>query len=150
MIEEGKQYVMRNGKKSEPVLKNDNTHELSMGLLFKTKATDDYHSPFIKHRINGKCELFWIETAFDLIAEYIPPNTININGYDVPEPVREPLKNGKEYYAASPHTRGKPYLYKWEDCEFDKHALKNGLIHKNKKAVKKHNRALMSFTKLNK
>ena len=148
VIELGKQYIRRDGRIYEPVEHNTDVDKISMGYIFKTK--DPVHGDYVSYTKNGKFLQGVAISESDLIEEYIKPNTININGYEVPEPVREPLKNGKEYYAASPHTRGKPYLYKWVNCEFDKHALKNGLIHKNKKAVKKHNRALMSFTKLKK
>ena len=142
VIEVGKRYVTRGGKKTEPIKLNSDPY-----FSFITLVDNQYRS----YLPNGDYYGHHVKSEFDLISEYTPPaNTININGYEVPEPVREPLKNGKDYYAASPHTRGKPYLYKWVNCEFDKHALKNGLIHLSKKAVKKHDKALRSFTKLNK
>ena len=150
IIEEGKRYMMRNGEFTEPVKKNDNTHDFMMGFIFQTIIQNAYPSSIRTYRSNGSCDDLR-ESEFDLIAEYTPPaNTININGYEVPEPVREPLAMGELHYIADITYAGKPQRHSWEDDVFDHHALKNGLIHLTKKAVKKHNKALKSFTKLNK
>ena len=81
-------------------------------------------------------------------AEKKPTNTININGYNVREPVREPLENGDEFYCANANVNGAPIKFIWSGGGFDVTSLKNGLIHLSKKAVKKHNKALRSFTVL--
>ena len=142
VIEVGKRYVTRGGKITLPIRSFDNP-------CFPFTAIVD-GSPFSWTK-KGKLFNDSARAAFDLIKEYTPPaNTININGYDVPQPVREPLDNGDMYYAASPTTHGTPIRAEWRHDEFDKNALKNGLIHLSKKAVKKHNKALKSFTKLNK
>lgn len=77
------------------------------------------------------------------------PKTILINGFEVPEPVREPLKDGQEYWLADTSTsngsttygcmwRGDGYDYKWLDA---------GLIHLTKEAAQIHIDALLSFTR---
>ncbi len=75
-----------------------------------------------------------------------PAVTININGFDVPEPCREPLEYGTEYYKVS-LSFNKYNRYVWGGDEIDHYHLSNGLIHLTKKAAKKHSKALRSFTK---
>ena len=142
VIKVGKRYVTRGGKITLPIRSFDNP-------CFPFTAIVD-GSPFSWTK-KGKLFNDSARAAFDLIKEYTPPaNTININGYDVPQPVREPLAMGELHYIADITYAGKPQRHSWEDDVFDYHALKNGLIHLTKKAVKKHNKALKSFTKLNK
>ena len=142
VIEVGKEYVTRGGEKTDPI-------NLTNNPCYPFTAIVD-GSPFSWTK-KGKLFNDSARTAFDLIAEYTPPaNTININGYDVPQPVREPLKMGTIYYVADPNTKGEPIYFSWDNKEWDKSTLKNGLIHLSKKAVKKHNKALKSFTKLKK
>lgn len=71
--------------------------------------------------------------------------TININGFDVPEPCREPLEYGTLYYTAR-LSFGKYNKLVWGGDPIDYYHLKNGLIHLNKKAAKVHSKALRSFT----
>ncbi|MGL5225803.1 MAG: hypothetical protein ACRC8Q_10865 [Aeromonas sp.] len=76
----------------------------------------------------------------------IKPKTIKINGFEVPEPVREPLNIGDSFYVANILTDGKCRL-KWEGHEWDMEWLENGLIHLTKDAANTHAKALLSFTK---
>ena len=72
------------------------------------------------------------------------PKVILINGHEVPEPCRTPLKNGEEYWALS--------LFRnvtcthWQNDGIDNHFLENGFIHLTKEAAVKHSDALKSFT----
>lgn len=72
------------------------------------------------------------------------PKTILINGYEVPEPHRTPLKYDEEYWTPS-LVCGATSLH-WEDSYTDFVYLKNGLVHLTKEAAKKHFNALKSFT----
>lgn len=75
------------------------------------------------------------------------PRTININGYEVPEPVREPLKVGNSYYRPIITRYESGVLHcKWYGSKFDQYALKTGLVHLTKEAAEIHARALLSFT----
>ena len=69
---------------------------------------------------------------------------ILINGHEVPEPHRTPLKNGEVYWALSLF-RGATSLH-WKDEDFDNSYLENGFIHLTKEAAEKHFNALKSFT----
>lgn len=77
------------------------------------------------------------------------PRTININGFDVHEPVREPLIGGSIYYAAQPSSvseNGDAVRLQWIGNFVDKILLQKGLIHLTKEAAETHAKALLSFT----
>lgn len=80
----------------------------------------------------------------------IKPKTININGHEVPEPVRAPLEVGQEYYLAIPtDPSSKLFMhYRWEGCIVDEKWLSRGLIHLTREAAETHTKALLSFTQL--
>ena len=70
--------------------------------------------------------------------------TILINGYEVPEPHRVPLKDGEVYWTLSlAHGTGS---LRWDDDDTDFCYLRNGFVHLTKKAAEKHFNALKSFT----
>ncbi len=75
------------------------------------------------------------------------PRTININGFDVLEPVREPLEYGQEYYiptiAADLRVAS---LFTWYDNDHDFRWLEKGIVHLTKEAAELHAKALLSFT----
>ena len=72
------------------------------------------------------------------------PKTILINGHEVPEPHRVPLKDGEVYWTLS-LIRGATTAY-WQDDSIDNLYLENGFIHLTKEAAEKHFDALKSFT----
>ena len=73
--------------------------------------------------------------------------TININGFEVPEPVREPLDNDRCYYipVISDPKNPSERLH-WHDDMYDRAVLSNGLIHLTREAAETHASALLSFT----
>ena len=93
----------------------------------------------------------WID-ATDPIAFYPEyrysrkPKTILINGFEVPEPVREPLAEGQAYWLANP-TEDTAQEYAREGNVIDLHWLAAGLIHLTKEAAQTHIDALLSFTR---
>ena len=72
------------------------------------------------------------------------PKVILINGHEVPEPCRTPLKDKEEYWALS-LARGTTRL-RWLDDDIDTCYLNNGFVHLTKEAAEKHFNALKSFT----
>lgn len=76
------------------------------------------------------------------------PRTILINGFEVPEPVREPLEPGQVYWIADTSVYDSPLLKTvwYGDC-FDRKWLAAGLIHTTREAAQQHIYALLSFTK---
>ena len=72
------------------------------------------------------------------------PKVILINGHEVPEPHRTPLKDGEVYWTIS--IVGGSTSLRWKDDDFDNSYLENGFIHLTKEAAEKHLNALKSFT----
>ena len=72
------------------------------------------------------------------------PKSILINGHEVPEPHRTPLKDGEVYWALSLFS-GATSL-RWKDDDFDNSYLENGFVHLTRDAAEKHFNALKSFT----
>jgi len=75
------------------------------------------------------------------------PKTIKIGNYDVPEPIREALKNGTGYYIPSFVAPNKVWAYSWDGGGIDQHVLECGLIHLTAEAARLHAEALISLTK---
>ncbi|MFA5166768.1 MAG: hypothetical protein WC449_05785 [Candidatus Paceibacterota bacterium] len=75
------------------------------------------------------------------------PKTININGYEVPEPLRVKPECESIYYVASTSSKRLETLIIWNNDEQDNEWLNNGLIHLTKEAAKLHVDALLSFTR---
>jgi len=80
----------------------------------------------------------------------IKPETININGHEVPAPVREPLELGKMYLFVHFWDDAVVSEVTWSDDRVDRHRLKWGLIHSTKEAAIAHAEALLSFTRSDK
>jgi hypothetical protein len=80
---------------------------------------------------------------FDDLEYRIKPATIFINGYEVPEPVRE-AKDGQELYTFSIDSI---YSYhNYSHCETDIARIKSGVAHLTQEAAELHRQALLSFT----
>ena len=77
----------------------------------------------------------------------IKDRTININGFEVPEPYRGEMENGQIYWFPSTND-DMPDFYEWEGDDVDKKIKENGLLHLSKEAAQMHLKALISFTKM--
>ena len=73
-----------------------------------------------------------------------PKKVILINGHEVPEPHRTPLKDGEVYWVLT--LFGSATSLHWRDDDFDNSYLENGFIHLTRDAAVKHFNALKSFT----
>lgn len=98
------------------------------------------------------CGIWWtqLDDSPRWHEEYVyrrKPRTININGHEVPEPVREPLKDKQDYYITRLSHDRMYSLYAWESDCVDHYFLENGLIHLTQEAAIAHAKALLSFTK---
>ena len=83
-------------------------------------------------------------TWYDEIKYRRKHQVILINGHEVPEPHRTPLKEGEMYWTLS-LANGVTNLL-WLDDDIDTCYLENGFIHLTKEAAEKHFNALKSFT----
>lgn len=85
------------------------------------------------------------DVFFQTHREYrLKPNFIDINGHQVPEPVRGPLQEGDLYYGAS--TADGVFSAIWNCDHIDSERLHKGIIHLTKEAAETHIAALLSFT----
>lgn len=75
------------------------------------------------------------------------PRTININGYEVPEPLRTSPCVGTDVYYPSLDGHGLVARNKFVDNTFNNLRLKRGLLHLTKEAAEMHAKALLSFTR---
>jgi hypothetical protein len=73
------------------------------------------------------------------------PRAININGYEVPEPMREAPEKGAYYYAAATTATDFDPI-EWFNDYCDKGWLSIGICHATKEAAIAHAKALLSFT----
>ena len=80
------------------------------------------------------------------------PRTVNINGFEVPEPVRSPLENGTIYYISyiSAPDDALAWECRWRSDKYDFNYLKKGIVHLVEEAAIKHAEALLSFTRIEK
>jgi hypothetical protein len=102
---------------------------------FKNQHTEDEWTALVNH------------AEWGLNTDYRrKPRTININDFDVPEPVREPLKVGQEYIYVNIHSPSQPYFNTWNNDGADEKLLKSGIIHLTREAAETHAKALLSFT----
>ena len=122
-------------------------HADSLALYAQDAA--ECEEPWLRWQF--ECEDSWydctIPVAFSPDIKYRrKPKTILINGFEVPEPVREPLEEGQEYWLVELSTVEKTPVA-WTMHTLDRQWLDAGLIHLTKEAAQTHIDALLSFTK---
>jgi hypothetical protein len=78
------------------------------------------------------------------------PRTININGFEVPEPCRKPLEVRTTYYYFDVFISARCCVNdcQWEGDEIDNKLLDMGIIHLTEEAAIQHAKALLSFTEV--
>ena len=76
------------------------------------------------------------------------PQTININGHEVPKPYRGEMQYGQSYYVTELETSELCTQLSWNEDLWDQSAMERGIIHLTKEAAIKHAEALLSFTEL--
>ena len=74
------------------------------------------------------------------------PKTININGFEVPEPMRESPEIGTTYYYVDFSLKNHVDDFMWDGGDFDMALLKSGALHLTQEAAEIHAKALLSFT----
>lgn len=104
------------------------------------EARRDGFSQWVQHQGNP----LWHEDC-----EYRrKPRTININGFEVPEPVRSVIGFGDEYWIPDVSFSDLVLEHCWRCGHQDYMWLKRGLVHLTREAAESHARALLSFTEL--
>lgn len=77
----------------------------------------------------------------------IKPKTININGIEVPEPMREEPKRGAQIWVADLMSSAGTTAINWYPGNNHKGYLEAGLCHLTQEAAELHAKALLSFTR---
>lgn len=77
------------------------------------------------------------------------PRTININGFEVPEPERTAPPIGTLYFSPGIRGENNPHRasFDWDGDQFDLTMLRNGWVHLTVDAADIHHNALISFTR---
>ena len=73
------------------------------------------------------------------------PKTIKVNGFDVPEPMREAPVEGVRYYVASTQSREWYLSRTWGGWELDLRCLQRGLVYSTKEAAVAHAKAMLGI-----
>ncbi|WP_026470077.1 hypothetical protein [Alkanindiges illinoisensis] len=116
------------------------------------KAWADGQEVEVKRDEHGSCWRDVPKTASlsafesDMNEFRIKPKTININGFEVPEPVRKPLDSGCEYWYVNHACEHGYGADNWDSNKFHRIRLRNGAVHLTQEAAELHARALLSFT----
>lgn len=77
----------------------------------------------------------------------VKPPTVLINGIEVPEPCREPVKKNEQYWMPDLlRLSGLACAEVWYGIPCELEYLKRGLVHLTKEAAETHAKALLSFT----
>ncbi len=95
--------------------------------------------------INQHGAISWIEDVTPINCS-IKPKTININGFEVPEPVREPLKEDENFWLTNVDGHPGFLLMKWDNTKSQNFWLSKGMIHRSEAAAVLHAKSLWSFT----
>ena len=146
---EGAPVVLRNGCKAYVLADIANLGE------FETIYCDEY--PLVVIVAGGGLNMHMRDGSYyndepdnykDIIGMWSdPPKTIRIGEYDVPEPVREPLEDDKEYWGVDPTAKELAWKYTWNNALFCNLMFRRGLIHLTKEAAVIHAKALLSLNK---
>jgi hypothetical protein len=105
-----------------------------------------------------ECEFFfvngnWVDALYPLsqidsgYKVRLKPHKININGHEVPEPMRVAPAVEASYYTPDVHAEAYPFHHIWGEDIVDKEWLAGGLCHATKEGAVAHAKALLSFTK---
>jgi hypothetical protein len=89
----------------------------------------------------------WKELEWDSRSQYRrKPKTININGFEVPEPMRDAPARGSSYFYAE-LISGSDVSW-WSGDGIDYMRLAAGMVHATPEAAELHSKALRSFTEV--
>ena len=73
------------------------------------------------------------------------PKTIKVNGFDVPEPMREAPVLGASYFIAAPHARDYYHWYSWDGIPLETYWLLRGLLYSTEEAAVAHAKAMLGI-----
>lgn len=122
-------------------------HADLMAKAAEIAKTDQYWQRHFEEKFHSTDK--WNQMSdvfFQTHREYrLKPNFIDINGHQVPEPVREPLECRTDYFIADIGGIVTP-MARWRGNPDDLARLSKGIIHMTEEAADAHIAALLSFT----
>lgn len=86
------------------------------------------------------------EEAYGALCYRLKPRTININGINVPEPMRVAPELHSVYYLPDWSSAALFTSTRWSADPYDCHRMAQGLCHSTREAAEAHAKALLSFT----
>ncbi len=130
-----------------------NNKEVMEALLAGKVLVDTYNKNLKLRLNNSTLEILdaikgwqtWIDDNITLLDWKLEPETININGHEVPRPL-DKINKGEDYYLIDLNSAK---LYKhgiWKDLYYLTEFLRRGLVHSTRNNCIKHAEALLSFT----
>lgn len=143
-----------NMNQTDKILKPHN-HAEAMKLYAEDAATTD--KPWELWEFSYKEESHWYplsnhlkwDSNYNYRRKAVKSKTININGYEVPEPYRGSIGIGSKYYVAATTNRSDSVVpaHSWDNFQYEEDLMKKGLLHLTQEAAQKHLEALLSFTR---
>ena len=101
----------------------------------------------IQH-FNGEWITCKNKPLFEIVSSYRrKPRTININGIEVPEPLRETPKYGEPCYIPRVAFHDHAVCIAYSGDHHSLSLLKDGMLHSTREAAELHAEALLSFTR---
>ena len=122
-------------------------HAENMKLYAKDAMTTNEPWKLWEVCLWGEWESLLTNPAWNPARQYRRKHrTININGFEVPEPLRDAPNDGEICYIVN-LTEDKVYATVWYSAQsFFKQWIKSGIVHMTKEAAEIHLKALLSFT----
>lgn len=123
-------------------------HADLMAKAAEIAKTDQYWQRHFEEKFHSTDK--WNQMSdvfFQTHREYrLKPNFIDINGHQVPEPVRESLEIGAWFFMPSVDCIEMASKVKWREDEHCDFYLRSGVVHTTEDAAIRHAVALLSFT----
>jgi len=123
-------------------------HASLMAEYAEVAKTND--KPWEEFEFKSKVSGEWVKIpefySFDSGFEYRrKPRTININGFEVPEPLRVAPEVGETYFSVAMRSAS-AYEYMWLGDDTDLKEFKLGMVHKTREAAELHAKALLTYS----
>lgn len=120
-------------------LNKDETQLLGLVGIVKNREVVAHFASGGEVEFDHCCDGEWDDDEspiFGIHGNYrIKKKTHTVNGFEVPEPEREPLQYGNMYYFISPGSEDWVAWDGWEGSPADLRRLERGLVFKSKKAT---------------